>query len=164
MPDMDGESLTYQLLRLVHAMDDATNTGIQDVMAELGLTHALADALWQLDPTAPAPSMRQMAARLHCDPSTVTFLADRLEQLSYVHRAPAPGDRRTKALHLTEQGHLARRQLVDAAMKHTPIAQLTVTEQRRLHRLLTKAMTGGRKVTLPHEVLDAPPENPEQSA
>ncbi|MFD5629176.1 hypothetical protein [Streptomyces sp. NPDC127072] len=38
----------------------------------------MADALWQLDPDAPAPSIRQMAARLQCDPSTVTFLADRL--------------------------------------------------------------------------------------
>ncbi|WP_413756158.1 MarR family winged helix-turn-helix transcriptional regulator [Streptomyces sp. MMBL 11-3] len=138
---MDGESLTYQLLRLVHAMDGETNSGIRDVLAELGLTHALADALWQLDPAAPAPSMRQMAARLHCDPSTVTFLADRLEQLSYVRRAPAPGDRRTKALHLTDEGRTARRRLVETAATRTPIARLTPAEQRRLHGLLTKAMT-----------------------
>ncbi|MGW0569612.1 MULTISPECIES: MarR family winged helix-turn-helix transcriptional regulator [Streptomyces] len=138
---MDGEALTYQLLRLVHAMDGATNTAIRDVMAELGLTHPLADALWQLDPEAAAPSMRQMAARLHCDPSTVTFLADRLEQLSYVSRAPALNDRRTKVLHLTEQGRTARRRLVHAASTRTPITHLTLTEQRQLHRLMTKAMT-----------------------
>ncbi|MFL1905759.1 MarR family winged helix-turn-helix transcriptional regulator [Streptomyces tauricus] len=138
---MDGEALTYQLLRLVHAMDGATNTAIRDVMAELGLTHPLADALWQLDPEAAAPSMRQMAARLHCDPSTVTFLADRLEQLSYVSRAPALNDRRTKVLHLTEQGRTARRRLVHAASTRTPITHLTLAEQHQLHRLMTKAMT-----------------------
>ncbi|MFD0307183.1 MarR family winged helix-turn-helix transcriptional regulator [Streptomyces sp. NPDC127119] len=138
---MDGEALTYQLLRLVHAMDGATNNAIRDMIAELGLTHPLADALWQLDPDAPAPSMRQMAARLHCDPSTVTFLADRLEQLSYVSRAPALNDRRTKVLHLTEQGRTARRRLVHAASTRTPITHLTDAEQRQLHRLMTKAMS-----------------------
>jgi DNA-binding MarR family transcriptional regulator len=85
--------------------------------------------------------MRQMAAKLHCDPSTVTFLADRLEQLAYVTRAPAPGDRRTKVLHLTDRGRTARRRLVEAATTRTPIAKLTEAEQCQLHRLMTKAMT-----------------------
>jgi MarR family transcriptional regulator, organic hydroperoxide resistance regulator len=137
---MDDELLTYQLLRLVHAMDGETNAGIHDVLADLQLTHSLADALWQLDPAAAPPSMRQMAIRLHCDPSTVTFLADRLEQLSYVTREPVPGDRRTKALHLTDQGREARRRLVHAASARTPIARLTETEKKRLHVLMTKAM------------------------
>ncbi len=137
---MDGESLTYQLLRLVHAMDGATNAGIHDVLTELKLTHPLADALWQLDPAAPAPSMRQLAATLRCDPSTVTFLADRLEQLGYATRAAAPGDRRTKVLYLTDDGRASRRRLVNAATTRTPIARLTDDEQRRLHTLLTKAM------------------------
>ena len=141
---MDGESLTYHLLRLVHAMDSATNAGIHDVLTDLKITHALADALWQLDPTAPAPSMRQLAAKLRCDPSTVTFLADRLEQLGYATRAVAPGDRRTKVLHLTDKGRTARRRLVDAATTHTPIARLTDAEQRRLHTLMTKAMASAQ--------------------
>ena len=148
---MDGESLTYQLLRLVHAMDGATNAEIHDVLTELKITHALADVLWQLDPTAPAPSMRQMAAKLHCDPSTVTFLADRLEQLGYVTRAPAPGDRRTKALHLTDDGRGARRRLVEAAATHTPIARLTDAERRHLHSLMTKAMTPPQAAAEQHQ-------------
>jgi DNA-binding MarR family transcriptional regulator len=138
---MDGESLTYQLLRLVRAVDGAMDAEIQDVLAELRITHALADALWQLDPVAPAPSMRQMAARLHCDPSTVTFLADRLEQLGYAIRVNASGDRRAKVLHLTDDGRAARRRLVEAATTRTPVARLTDAEQRRLRTLLTKAMT-----------------------
>lgn len=141
---MGDESLTYRLLRLVHAMDGATNAEIRDVLTELRLTHALADALWQLDPGAPAPSMRQMAAALGCDPSTVTFLADRLEHLGYATRATAPGDRRTKVLELTGDGRAARRTLVEAATTRTPIARLTDTEQRRLHALMTKAMTPER--------------------
>ncbi|WP_212988081.1 MarR family winged helix-turn-helix transcriptional regulator [Actinoplanes auranticolor] len=132
--------MTYQLLRLVHAMDDATDAAIQDVLTELNLTHPLADALWQLDPAAPAPSMRQMAVRLRCDPSTVTFLADRLHQLSYVTRTAATGDRRTKVLELTDQGREARRRLVEAATTRTPLARLTAAEQRRLHTLMTRAM------------------------
>jgi MarR family transcriptional regulator, organic hydroperoxide resistance regulator len=138
---VNDESLTYRLLRLVHAMDDATNEGIRDVMAELGLTHALADALWQLDPDAQPPTMREMATRQRCDPSTVTFLADRLEQLSFVTRAPAPHDRRTKVLALTSAGRNARQRLVEAATTGTPIAALSRAEQLTLHDLLTKAMT-----------------------
>ncbi|WP_250030957.1 MarR family winged helix-turn-helix transcriptional regulator [Paractinoplanes maris] len=138
---MDGESLTYQLLRLVHAMDRATDEQVRDVMGELGITHALADALWQLDPDAAGPTMREMAAALRCDPSTVTFLADRLEHLSYVTRAPAPHDRRTKVLALTDAGRAARRRLVEAATTRTPIARLSREEQVALHGLLTKAMT-----------------------
>jgi DNA-binding MarR family transcriptional regulator len=137
---MTEESLTYQLLRLLHAMEGATNAEIRDVLAELRITHALADMLWQLDPAGPAPSMRHMAAQLRCDPSTVTFLADRLEQLGYATRATAPGDRRTKVLHLTDDGRAARSRLVDAATTRTPIARLSGAEQRRLHTLLTKAL------------------------
>jgi DNA-binding MarR family transcriptional regulator len=136
-----SEASTYRLLRLVHAMDGATNTAILDVLGELKLTHALADALWQLDPALPAPTMRQMAARLQCDPSTVTFLADRLEQLGYTTREAAAGDRRAKALHLTTDGRTARARLVHAATTRTPLARLTSTEQDQLHQLLTRAMT-----------------------
>ncbi|WP_051798540.1 MarR family winged helix-turn-helix transcriptional regulator [Catenuloplanes japonicus] len=132
--------LTYQLLRLLHAAEGATNAEIQDVLAELRITHALADLLWQLDPDVDAPTMRQMAARLRCDPSTVTFLADRLEQLGYATRAPAGADRRAKALHLTEDGRAARDRLVTAATTRTPIARLSEAEQRHLHTLLTRAL------------------------
>jgi MarR family transcriptional regulator, organic hydroperoxide resistance regulator len=138
---MDGETLTYQLLRLVHAMDGATNAEIRDVMAKLKITHALADVLWQLDPAGDALSMRQMAAKLNCDPSTVTFLADRLEQLGYTTRTSLPEDRRTKVLQLTRKGRAARNRLVAAATTRTPLASLSEAEQRRLHTLLTKAMT-----------------------
>ncbi|MCA2216547.1 MarR family winged helix-turn-helix transcriptional regulator [Jidongwangia harbinensis] len=137
---MEEESLTYQLLRMLHAMENATNAEIRDVLAELRLTHALADMLWQLDPAGPAPSMRHMAARLRCDPSTVTFLADRLEQLGYVVRTTAPTDRRTKVLNLTDGGRAARSHLVEAATTRTPIARLGSAEQRRLHTLLAKAL------------------------
>ncbi|MFG1609862.1 MarR family winged helix-turn-helix transcriptional regulator [Actinoplanes sp. NPDC049265] len=137
---MDDEALTYQLLQQLHAMDDAINAGIQGTLADLGLTPALADMLWRLEPAAPPPSMRQMAGMLSCDPSTVTFLADRMEQLGYLTRAPVPGDRRTKALHLTEPGVEARRRLVDVATTRMPVARLTVAERRRLLDLMTKAL------------------------
>lgn len=113
---------------------------IHDVLSELNLAFALADALWQLDPAASEPSMRQLAAQLRCDPATETFLADRLEQLGYATRAVAVGDRRTKMLQLTDAGRPARRRLVDAATTRTPIPRLTDAEQRCLHSLMTKAM------------------------
>ena len=134
------ETMTYALLRLLFDLADATNAEIADVLAELGLTHALANAVWLLDPEGPTLSMRQIAGQLRCDPSTVTFLADRLEQLGFAERVSGAGDRRTKVLSLTKTGRAARRRLVEAATMRTPIARLDAAEQRCLHALLVKAI------------------------
>ncbi len=78
MDDAPQASLLYALLALVFALADRTNELIADVLRELELTVPLANALWKLNPGGTAPSMRERAASLRCDPSTVTFLADRL--------------------------------------------------------------------------------------
>ena len=106
------ESLLYELLDLGFALADRTNELIADVLRELELTIPLANALWKLNPGAPAPSMREVAASLRCDPSTVTFLADRLEKRGLVERRVNPANRRSNTLVLTPKGVKVRRKLV----------------------------------------------------
>lgn len=134
------EALVYALLDLGFALADRSNELIADILRELGLTVPLANALWKLDPGAPAPSMREVAAGLRCDPSTVTFLADRLEERGLAERRINPANRRSNNLVLTTKGADVRRKLVEAMATRSPMARLSVEEQRQLRYLLSKAI------------------------
>lgn len=138
--NISDEPLMYALVDLTLGLADRTHALIADVLAELGLTPALADVLWHLDPAAPVPSLRALATRLRCDPSTVTFLADRLEAKHFATRRVDPANRRVKTLQLTPPGRRARRRLVDAMGTRSPLAQLTPDEQRQLHQLLQRTL------------------------
>ncbi|MFI5784036.1 MarR family winged helix-turn-helix transcriptional regulator [Nocardia sp. NPDC051570] len=132
------ESLVYDVLDLVFAVAEQTNALLADTVGDLGLTAVMANTLWKIEPSA-TPSMRQLAADLGCDPSTVTFLADRLQDKGLITREIDPANRRAKIVTLTERGLEVRRQLATAMHTRSPIAQLSPTEQRQLSRLLTKA-------------------------
>ncbi len=133
-------NLIYGLLDVTRAIHDRTEVLIGEVLADLDLTHALANALWKLDPDAEPPSMRALAASLCCDPSTVTFLADRLEEKGLILRHVDARNRRVKTLVLTRKGRDSRQRLVDAMASHSPAALLPPEEQEQLYQLLCKAM------------------------
>ena len=125
---------------MTRAIHDRTEALIGEVLADLDLTHALANALWKLDPDVEPPSMRALAASLRCDPSTVTFLANRLEEKGLIFRHVDARNRRVKTLVLTPKGRDSRRCLVDAMANHSPAALLPPAEQEQLYQLLYKAM------------------------
>ena len=110
------------------------------LLAELELTEALGDVLWQLGAVGEAVPMRDLAGRLHCDPSNVTFLADRLEERGLVERRPDPSDRRVKLLALTPSGLAVRMRIVQAAATSSPLARLSPADQQRFCRLLDKCV------------------------
>ena len=69
--------------------------------ADYDLSVAQVRALYELrDPL----SMRELADRLYLDPSNLTALVDRLEDLDLVERTSDAGDRRVKRLVLTAAG------------------------------------------------------------
>lgn len=112
-------------------------------LKRLDLTGPLADMLYLLDPDAPPPAMKAIAARLCCDPSSVTFLADRLLAKGLIARAEDPHDRRSKTVRLTAAGVRARDALL-AAMREQPVlAALDAGEQATLLALLQKALAAG---------------------
>ena len=135
-----SESLIYALAELTFELANRTNAVIDELLAQLDLTAPLASALLHLDPSAPALPMRELASRLSCDPSTVMFLADRLEERGLLQRRVDPKNRRVRLLVLTPKGARVRGALVERMATGSPIACLPVRDQQQLRRLLAKAL------------------------
>lgn len=135
--------LTYQLAQLAYALHAALERHLHDTLVELDLTLPLADVLWQLDPALGPLSRRELAERLRCDPSNVTYLVNRLEKRRFVSRAPAGRDRRIKALALTPAGVEVRNRLITTIAASSMFNELTSTQQRQLADLLQRCVGFG---------------------
>ncbi len=131
-----GRPLGFALVEGVYGVFGALQQTVAAVLEELNLTEALADALWQLNPPDGPLPRRTLAERLHCDPSNVTFLVDRLEERGLAERVDSPGDRRVKAVALTAAGIAARGRLITATADSPTFARLTRNQQRQLADLL----------------------------
>lgn len=85
-----------------------------------GLTPNDSRALFSLD--AAGKPIGVLAREWGCDPSTATWLVDRLERLGLADRVPSSSDRRVKLVRATKKGSTTKRQL--AAAYHRPPAEL----------------------------------------
>ena len=132
--------LAYQLAQAAFELHAALERHRHDTLEELDLTVPLADCLWQLDPALGPLSRRELAERLRCDPSNVTFLVNRLESRHLVSRAPAGGDRRVKALALTPAGVEVRNRLLATIAESSMFSALTSAQQRQLADLLHRCV------------------------
>ncbi len=90
--------------------------------------------------TNPGLSQTQLGNALGIDRSTVVAVIDRLEQRNLVMRAPSPSDRRSHALHLSEDGLALLRRLEAMVRAHEQhIARdLSEDEKVTLLRLLDR--------------------------
>jgi MarR family transcriptional regulator, organic hydroperoxide resistance regulator len=105
---------------------------------DCGLPPAQAAALQQMDRPI---SMRDLAARLDCDPSNVTGITDRLEARRLVERRPDAADRRVKQLVLTQAGSELRDRLQARLMRGpAPLVGLSDADQEALRDLLRRAL------------------------
>jgi MarR family transcriptional regulator, organic hydroperoxide resistance regulator len=148
---VNTSSIRNELAQAAYAIHTALERALHDTLAELDLTIALADALWQLDPALGPLSRRALAERLQCDPSNVTFLVDRLERRHLVVRARVETDRRVKALALTATGVEVRDRLVATLAESAMFNRLTRAEQRQLADLLARcAHESGPRTGLVH--------------
>jgi DNA-binding MarR family transcriptional regulator len=132
--------LLDRLVEQAYTFSAAIGRWSATILAELELTEALGDVLWQLGAVGEAVPMRDLADRLQCDPSNVTFLADRLEERGLIERRPDLSDRRVKLLALTTAGLAVRTRIVQAAATRSPLARLSPADQQRLCRLLDKCL------------------------
>jgi len=107
--------------------------------AEAGLTPMQAHLLSMLEPGRPA-RMGALAGQLSCEPSNLTPLVNRLEELGLAERRTAEEDRRVKTLALTEAGETARRR-VTVPLRTAPAAlrRLAPERQRELLAILREA-------------------------
>jgi DNA-binding MarR family transcriptional regulator len=130
------QGVIWQLLTLVERLDD----NFAAHAAQCGLSAAQARVLLRLQPSEAVP-MHVLAERLRSEPSNLTGLVDRLEERGAIERRPSPGDRRVKALALTEHGGRLREGLWQRLTTDPgPLAQLGPNDLRQLHELLSRAL------------------------
>lgn len=142
-PSHETVPLAHRLAQAVYGLHTALERQLHGTLSELDLTIALADTVWQLDPALGPLSRRQLAERLGCDPSNVTFLVDRLEQRRLVTRARAGEDRRVKAVALTSAGIAVRDRLIAILAESPMFSGLTTAQQRDLAGLLRRCLEFG---------------------
>ncbi|MEV6621317.1 MarR family transcriptional regulator [Amycolatopsis sp. NPDC051106] len=125
------------LCGLVNGLANHIEAHVRVRAATLGLTASQGTALAEL--TRPL-TLRELAERMSCEPSNVTFVADRLEEQGYLERHPHPDDRRAKQLVLTPKGTELRGRLLELLSEDSPLAPLSSEEKDTLQQLLTRAL------------------------
>ncbi|MDX8147378.1 MarR family transcriptional regulator [Lentzea sp. BCCO 10_0061] len=129
-------------IRAIHEVFMRTEAAITGPLAELGLTTATAQALWALDPDEEPPSMKTVAARLHCNAPNLSFVADQLTARGLVERVPDPRDRRSRALVLTTEGVQVRSRVMSIVIEHSPLSALKPDDMTTLLSILDKLGLG----------------------
>jgi DNA-binding MarR family transcriptional regulator len=139
-PENEPASLANRLAEAAYDLHAALERELHDTLVELDLTIPLSDAIWQLDPKLAPVSRRELARRLHCDPSNVTFLVDRLESRRLLTRPRAKSDRRIQALTLTPAGIEIRERLIATIADSSIFTSLTRAQQKQLADLLQRCI------------------------
>ena len=139
-PGNEPAPLAYRLAEATYELHAALERHLHDTLVKLDLTIPLSDAIWQLDPKLGPVSRRELAERLQCDPSNVTFLVDRLESRGLLTRARARSDRRIKALALTPAGIELRDRLIATIADSSMFTSLTSAQQKQLADLLQRCV------------------------
>ncbi|POX45420.1 MarR family transcriptional regulator [Streptomyces sp. Ru71] len=95
--------------------------------------------------TADGALQRELAARLGYDPSAIVGLVDDLEKQGLAERRPAPDDRRSRIVVLTEAGRAFLRGTDEAGRRVTAelLAPLDAAERETLHTLLLRVAEAG---------------------
>ena len=91
-------------------------------------------------------SQRELARRLHYDPSNINALADSLEARGLIERRADASDRRFRLLALTPEGERLRASL-EQLLAQPPqfLDRLTPAEQKQLLHLLAKLFETERR-------------------
>src|SRR5258706_1966406 len=115
-----------EIVRLLMDVSRTLSSHYDAKLAELHLTLPQAMLLRQLGDALP---MNEAAGKLHCDPSNVTGIVDRLEARGLIARQHLITDRRVKHLALTPAGRRLRRKM-EAILSAAPgVADLGASDQ-----------------------------------
>ncbi len=125
----------YLLYRLGLRSGQLFNTFLQE--SGLRLRHY---AVLRFLATSEGALQRELSARLGYDPSAIVGLVDDLEKLGFAERRPAPDDRRSRIVVLTEQGRAFLRGTDEAGLRVTNelLNPLDAAERETLHALLLR--------------------------
>ena len=89
-----------------------------------------------------AISMKELGARIQCDASFITAIADSLEERGLARREVDPDDRRIKKLVLTERGAEVRDRLVERLTHDVPCLRNLDADERDSFLALLRKMVG----------------------
>jgi DNA-binding MarR family transcriptional regulator len=135
--EMATQSKPEEIVRLLMDLSRNLMSYYDTKLAELRLTMPQAMLLRQLGDALP---MYEAAGKLHCDPSNVTGIVDRLEARGLIERQHLTKDRRVKHLALTPAGRRLRKR-VDAILSAAPgVADLAAADQTSLLNLLSRSL------------------------
>lgn len=137
--ERDDVARTMEIIRALMAVTDAANAVVAQVLAEFDVTPSTAGVLWAIGPGGDPPTMREVAGRLSCDPSTISLIADKLVDGGFATRRPHATDGRKRTLALTERGLELWDALAARLHEAGVFAALDAEEQERLLSLLAKA-------------------------
>jgi DNA-binding MarR family transcriptional regulator len=135
--DRMGKSKQEDIARLVLDLSRTLTGHYEAKLAELHLTIPQAMLLRQLGDALP---MNEAAGKLHCDPSNVTGIVDRLEARGLIERRHLATDRRVKQLALTPAGRRLRHR-AEAILSTAPgVSDLPAGDQAALLALLSRSL------------------------
>ena len=104
---------------------------------ERGLTQVQLAAIYMVHQHGEL-AMGKVANVLHCDPSNVTGVVDRLVNHNLVIRQENPADRRAKTIALTEEGHKLIHEITQVLPGRMGCDRLSVAELQVLHSAVQK--------------------------
>jgi DNA-binding MarR family transcriptional regulator len=125
------------VFRLIVQLSRQMTSEFEEQLAELDLTGPQAQLLRQLDEPLP---MVGAAERLHCDPSNITGIVDRLERRGLVQRNSTPGDRRVKELELTAEGRRLKIKVDEILSGMSALEGLNAGDRKALASLLARSL------------------------
>ncbi|MFG2574891.1 MarR family winged helix-turn-helix transcriptional regulator [Streptomyces sp. NPDC048481] len=130
----------YLLYRLGLRSGQLFNTFLQE--SGLRLRHY---AVLRFLATSEGALQRELSARLGYDPSAIVGLVDDLERQGFAERRPAPDDRRSRIVALTEQGRAFLRGTDEAGRRVTNelLDPLDAAGRETLHTLLLRIAGDG---------------------
>lgn len=135
----NGRRIEEEIAQLVFELGARFRAHVGALLAQLDLTVPQAWLLLSLDGPL---SMGEVASRVRADPSTVTWIVDRLEARGLLERRPHPTDRRIKQLVLTPEGVLVREQLHAVFADVPGLSALSPSQLQALSDLLRQAVGG----------------------
>jgi len=143
VPGLSSGSPAHELWALVVESSQVWTARVTEAATAAGLSPASLWALIQLDPQSPI-SQKALAARLHCNPSTVVDPTDRLEDCGLVIRQGQPGDRRVKVLFVTALGKSVREEALDRLFEPPrAFGRLSLENQIRFRDAMLEAVLDG---------------------
>ncbi len=134
---MTTRSKQVEIVRLVMDLGRNLVSHYDAKLADLHLTLPQAMLLRQLGDALP---MNEAAGKLHCDPSNVTGIVDRLESRGLIERQQVTTDRRVKQLVLTPEGRRLRRRVETILSAAPGVSDLPAPDQAALLRLLNRSL------------------------